>query len=189
MIPEKFKNYMFNEQDYLPQDYKVEDPEKLALIKQLVCMISDDMDLSKPQKVHENEPDVWLLDRMLTKDEVKFMLSFKKKRVVKLTAEEIAERNQMSVEDARARAEHIAEIGLLEYDRDNKEKVQKYFVPRWVVGSGEYMMMNGKLLEKHPEVATFFNYASSVAVGKVAAMVPPGGGGVGMHVKIGRAHV
>ena len=182
MIPEKFKNYMFNEQDYLPQDYKVEDPEKLALIKQLVCMISDDMDLSKPQKVHENEPDVWLLDRMLTKDEVKFMLSFKKKRVVKLTAEEIAERNQMSVEDARARAEHIAEIGLLEYDRDNKEKVQKYFVPRWVVGSGEYMMMNGKLLEKHPEVATFFNYASSVAVGKVAAMVPPGGGGVGMHV-------
>jgi len=182
MIPEKYQNYMFNEQDYLPQDYKVEDPEKLALIKQLVCMISDDLDLSKPQKIQGNEPDVWLLDRLLTKDEVKFMLSFKKKRVVKLTAEEIAERNQMSVEDARARAEHIAEIGLLEYDRDNKEKVQKYFVPRWVVGSGEYMMMNGKLLEKHPEVATFFNYASSVAVGKIAAMVPPGGGGVGMHV-------
>ena len=75
MIPEKYQNYMFNEQDYLPQDYKVEDPEKLALIKQLVCMISDDLDLSKPQKIQGNEPDVWLLDRLLTKDEVKFMFT------------------------------------------------------------------------------------------------------------------
>lgn len=182
MIPEKFKNYMFNDNDFLPKDYKVDDAEKLTLIKKLVTMISDDVSLTKPEKVHIDDPDVWLLDRLLTKDEIRFMLSFKKKRVVKLTAEELAERNQMSIDDARAMAEHIAEIGLLEYDRDNTEKVKKYFVPKWVVGSGEYMMMNGKLLEEHPEVATFFNYASSVAVGKVAHMVAPGGSGLGMHV-------
>ena len=88
----------------------------------------------------------------------------------------------MSADEAEAMAEKIAQIGLLEFDRDNSAHHKQYFVPQWVVGSGEYMMMNGKLLEKHPEVATFFNYASSVPVGKIAHMVPPGGGGIGMHV-------
>ena len=41
-----------------------------------------------------------LLDRLLTKDEVRFMLSFKKKRVVKLTAADLAERNNISEEKA-----------------------------------------------------------------------------------------
>ncbi|MGN0998996.1 MAG: FAD-dependent oxidoreductase, partial [Faecousia sp.] len=182
MIPEKYQNYMFNENDYLPQNYKVSDPEKLPLLKVLANMISDDLALNKPEKISENDPDLWILDILLTKEEVKFMVSFKKKRVVKLNASELAKRNHMTTADAEAMAEHICEIGLLEYDRDNPQKEKKYFIPRWVVGSGEYIMMNGPLVEKHPEIATFFNYASSVAVGKVAAMIPPGGGGVGMHV-------
>lgn len=182
MVPEKYKNYMFNDSDYLPEDYKVDDPEKLSLIRTLVCMISDDIAITSPKKVKENYPDVWILDRLLTKEEIRLLVSFKKIRTVKLTAYEIAQRNHMTTADAQAMAEHIAEIGLLEFDRDNEQKEKKYFVPKWVVGSGEYMMMNGKLLEEHPEVATFFNYASSYPVGKIAASVPPGGGGLGMHV-------
>ena len=182
MIPDKFKNYMFNDDDYLPKDYKCDDPEKAALLKRLVAMITSDMDLNSPSKVQENDPDFWLLDRLLTKDEVKFMLSFKKKRTVKLTPGDLAKRNRMSEFKAEKMAEHISEIGLMEFDRDNPEKIKKYFVPQWVVGSGEYMMMNGKLLEEHPEVATFFNYASSVPVGKHAHIAPPGSGGMGMHV-------
>ena len=183
MIPEKYKNYMFNENDFLPQDYHVDDPEKLKYLKIAAAMISDDIEvLGNPKKISENDPDLWLLDRLLNKEEVKFLCSFKKKRVVKLSLEEVAERNAMSIQETQQMLDHICEIGLIEFDRETEDHSRQYFVPKWVVGSGEYMMMNGKLVEEHPEIATFFNYASSVPVGKVAHMVPPGGGGLGMHV-------
>ena len=182
MIREDYKNYMFNDSDFLPDDYKCADEEKAKLIKKLVVMITSDMKMALSKKVPENNPEFWLIDRLLEKDEIRFMLSFKKKRTVKLTKYELAQRNNMTPDEAEAMAEKIAGIGLLEFDRDNSAHHKQYFVPQWVVGSGEYMMMNGKLLEKHPEVATFFNYASSVPVGKIAHMVPPGGGGIGMHV-------
>ena len=181
-IPERFRNYMFNENDFLPETYEIADPEKEELVRKLVMLISDDITFRSPKKLDLTEPDVWLIDRLLTKEEVRFMLSFKKKRTVKLTIEELAERNVMSVQEAQEIVDHIAGIGMIEFDRENEKKERQYFIPKWVVGSGEYMMMNGKLLAKHPEVATFFNYASSVPVGKVAHMVPPGGGGLGMHV-------
>ncbi|MDO4413929.1 MAG: FAD-dependent oxidoreductase [Erysipelotrichaceae bacterium] len=183
MIPEKYRNYMFNENDFLPEDYHVDDPEKLKYLKIAAAMISDDIDiLGNPKKVQESDPDLWLLDRLLNKEEVKLLTSFKKKRTVKLSLEEIAERNKLSIDETKKLVDHIAEIGLLEFDRENEDRHRQYFVPKWVVGSGEYMMMNGALTKEHPEVATFFNYASSVPVGKVAHMVPPGGGGLGMHV-------
>ena len=183
MIPEKYKNYMFNENDYLPGEYHVDDPEKLKYLKIAAAMICDDIEvLGNPKKIADNAPDLWLLDRLLTKEEVKMVASFKKKRVVKLSVEEVAERNRMSVEEAQKMLDHICTIGIIEFDRENEDRHRQYFVPKWVVGSGEYMMMNGALTKEHPEVATFFNYASSVPVGKVAHMVPPGGGGLGMHV-------
>ena len=182
MIPRKYEHYMFNENDFMPEKYTCEDKEKEKLVKKLACMISDDISVHLPSDIKNEDPDFWLLDRLLDKEQVKLMLSFKRKRVVKLTVEEIAERNKISVEDAERIAESICEIGLLEFDRENEDHHKQYFVPKFVVGSGEYMMMNGALLEKHPEVVTFFNYASSYPVGKVAHMVPPGGGGLGMHV-------
>ncbi|MBQ5952223.1 MAG: FAD-dependent oxidoreductase [Lachnospiraceae bacterium] len=145
-------------------------------------MISDDITFRKEKDITNDDPDFWLLDRLLTKEEVRLMLSFKKKRVVKLTLEEIAERNQLSVDKVKDLVDHICRIGLIEFDRENEDHHRQYFIPKFVVGSGEYMMMNGALLAEHPEVATFFHYASSVPVGKVAHMVPPGGGGLGMHV-------
>lgn len=182
MVPDKYKDYMFNDNDFLPQDYHVRNKERLALLKKLAAMITSDASLKNPKNVSENDPDLWILDRLLTTDEIRFMLSFKKRRTVKLSARELAQRNHMTPGAAHRMAEHICEIGLMEFDRDNRDRHKQYFVPQWVVGSGEYMMMNGRLLEKHPEVATFFNYAASVSVGKHAQMIPPGGGGIGMHV-------
>ena len=91
MIPEKFKNYTFNENDFLPEGYQSEDKEKEALVRKLAFMISDDITFRKEKDITNDDPDFWLLDRLLTKEEVRLMLSFKKKRVVKLTLEEIAE--------------------------------------------------------------------------------------------------
>ena len=182
MIPEKYKNYMFNENDFFNEDYVCEDPEKEALVKQLAVMITDDISIHSVKDVTTDLPDFWILDRLLNKEQVKFMLTFKKKRTVKLLPEEMAERNNMTPEEAEKMAFEICEIGLMEFDRENPEGRRQYFIPKWVVGSGEYMMMTSRLLAKHPEVATFFNHASSYPVGKVARFVPPGGGGLGMHV-------
>ncbi|MBR4485101.1 MAG: pyridine nucleotide-disulfide oxidoreductase, partial [Erysipelotrichaceae bacterium] len=182
MIPEKLNNYMFNEKDFFNEEYVCTDPEKEELVKKLANMITDDIGIRKPGDVQTWMPDFWILDRLLSKEEIKFMLSFGKKRVVKMLPEELAEKNGMTPEEAEAMAFKICEIGLMEFDRENPERRRQYFIPKWVVGSGEYMMMNSKLLKDHPEVATFFNYASSVPVGKVARLVPPGGGGLGMHV-------
>ena len=33
MIPEKYKNYMFNENDFFNEDFVVTDPEKHELVK------------------------------------------------------------------------------------------------------------------------------------------------------------
>lgn len=183
MIPTAYQNYMFNENDYFPQDYHVDDPEKLELLKKLVAMISDDLELSgKPDNVTESTPDLWLLDTLLTKEEVTFMLTFKKKRSVKRTVAQIVKKTGMTVDAVNTMVAHICEIGLLEFDRENAKHERQYFIPKFVIGSGEYMLMNGRLMEEHPEIATFFNYATSVPVGKTAHMVPPGGGGIGMHV-------
>lgn len=183
MVPERFQNYFFNDRDYLPETYEVADKEREEMVRQLAAIITDDIGMSgRPKKLANNEPDFWLLDRLLTTDEIRFMLSFKKKRTVKLKAEELAKRNNMTVDQAREMAEGICAKGLLEFDRENDEHERQYFIPKWVVGSGEYMLMTSKLMEEHPEIATFFHYASMVPVGKVAHMVPEGGGGLGMHV-------
>ena len=182
MIPEKYSNYMFNENDFFNENYVMEDKEKHDLVLQLACMITDDIKMKKPSDITPQDPDFWVLDRLLTKEEVKFMLSFEKKRVNKFTPEQLAEKNNMSVEEAQAICTKICEIGLMEFDRENEDYHRQYFIPKWVVGSGEYMMMTSRVLKDHPEIATFFNYASSVPVGKVARFVPPGGGGLGMHV-------
>ncbi|HCK89519.1 MAG TPA: pyridine nucleotide-disulfide oxidoreductase, partial [Erysipelotrichaceae bacterium] len=142
-IPERFRNYMFNENDFLPETYEIADPEKEELVRKLVMLISDDITFRSAKKLDLTEPDVWLIDRLLTKEEVRFMLSFKKKRTVKLTIEELAERNVMSVQEAQEIVDHIAGIGMIEFDRENEKKERQYFIPKWVVGSGEYMMMNG----------------------------------------------
>ena len=183
MVPERFQDYFFNDWDYLPETYPMDDKEREELIRKLAAMITDDLGMSgHPEKIANDEPDFWLLDKLLTTDEIKFMLNFKKKRTVKLTVKELAKRNGMTITEALNMAEGICQKGLLEYDRENKAHEKQYFVPKWVVGSGEYMLMTGKLMEEHPEIATFFHYASMVPVGKVAHMVPEGGGGLGMHV-------
>ncbi len=183
MIPSNLNNYMFNENDFFNENFVVTDSEKHELVKKLACMITDDIQIHRPADVTPQHPDYWILDRLLTKDQVRFMLTFKKKRVVKLVPEEMAERNPgMTAEECEKMAFEICEIGLMEFDREREDHRRQYFIPKWVVGSGEYMMMTSRILEKHPEIATFFNYASSVPVGKVARFVPPGGGGLGMHV-------
>ena len=176
-----FKDYMQNDKDFVPDHYHVEDPEKLELLKELGFIITDRRGLKTKDDIKENDMEVWALDMIMTKEEARFMISFKKKRVNKYTIEKLAKMNSMSVEKAQELATNLADTGILEYDYEGKNGARQYFIPKFVVGSGEYMMMNHKLLMKHPEIATLFNFTSQCC-GPIASVVPPGGAGLGMHV-------
>lgn len=181
MANEKLGRYMLNENDFLPTDYRVEDQEKYEMLKKLGAIITDRRDVKNADSISYNDYEIWALDRIMTKEEVQFMLSFEKKRVKFYTTEELAKKNHMSVEKAQQILDHLCEIGILEFNRENKDHHIQYFIPKFVVGSGEYMLMNHKLMEEHPEIATLFNMVAQ-EVGPVASMIPPGGAGVGMHV-------
>lgn len=168
-----------NERDFPLEDYYCDDPEKKKLITKLAKMITDNI----PRQIHmkENYMDFWILDRMLTKEEARFMLSFRKKCTPATTAE-LAERNQMSLEETQKMVDHLLWIGILEQNRDNDDHHIQYVIPKWVVGSGEYMVEHPTLADEHPEVATMFNLAPQEPLEFAAPLVPPGGAGLGMHV-------
>ena len=62
----------------------------------------------------------------MTKDEVRFMLSFKKKRVNKYSVEQLAEMNKISVEDAQKFCDGLCRTGILEFDRENEDNHRQY---------------------------------------------------------------
>lgn len=181
MSNESLKNYMVCEKDFLPDNYHLEDKEKLELLKQLGAIITDRRDKARPEDITENDPEVWALDMIMNKDEVRFMLSFEKKRVNSYSVEQLAGKNHMSIEEAQSYCDNLCRTGILEFDRDTPDKSKRYFIPKFVVGSGEYMMMNNKLIAEHPEIATLFSLMAQAA-GPISDNVPPGGGGLGMHV-------
>ena len=173
-------NLLVNERDFPLEDYHCDDPEKAKLVKKLAKMITDYIP-RQVGPVHENNVDFWILDRLLTKEEVKFMLSFKKKRTP-YTMTQLAEMNKMTIDRTEEMVKHLLWIGILEQNRDNADHHKQYLIPLWVVGSGEYMMMNKQLVEEHPEVATMFNLVPQEPVSITSFMVPQGGAGLGMHV-------
>ena len=181
MVKEVNPNIHVNEKDYPIDQHRCDDPEKAKLVKKLAVMITDNIPRKLPGAMKENHMDFWILDRLLTKDEVKFMLSFKKRRVG-LTTKELALRNNMSEEEAQKFIDHLIWIGILEQNRDNEDQHIQYWIPKWVVGSGEYMVEHKTLADEHPEVATMFNLAPQEPLELAAKLVPPGGAGIGMHV-------
>ncbi|MGN1219463.1 MAG: FAD-dependent oxidoreductase [Candidatus Cryptobacteroides sp.] len=89
----------------------------------------------------------------------------------------------------------LSYFGMLEYDYGDKytkngpipgttyeRKDREYWVPLFVPGSAEYTNMNEELMDRHPELAMFFERMTFLPLEHVTAMVPPGGAGIGMHV-------
>ena len=89
----------------------------------------------------------------------------------------------------------LSKLGMLEYDYGDKytkdgpikgttynREDRHYWIPLFVPGSAEYTNMNTALMDRHPELAMFFERMTFLPLEKVTAMVPPGGAGIGMHV-------
>lgn len=181
MVKEVNKNIFVNDWDFPREDYHCDDPEKKELTMKLAQLITDSIPRKLKGGMKENHMDFWILDRLLTKDEVRFMLSFEKRRTPYTTAE-LAKKNHMSEEDTQKVIDHLLWIGIIEQNRDNADQHIQYIIPKWVVGSGEYMVEHPTLCDDHPEVATMFNLAPQEPLELAAKLVPPGGAGIGMHV-------
>ena len=182
MTATKDEMRMTNERDYHQDpNYVAPDKEKEKLVLQLGTMITDRYLKKYTGTLNVHDPEYWALDDVLTKEEVKFLLSFKKTRVPYFP-EQIAERNGMSLEETQKMLDHLNWVGIIESNRENPEKRLQYNVPIFVPGSAEFMMMNDELTAQHPNLATFFNLMTQMPLEGVTPMVPPGGAGVGMHV-------
>ena len=157
-------NRMTNERDYVrPKDAPIVDEEKKKLVLKLGTMITDRYLVKYTRTMKTDDPEYWALDAVLTKDEVKFLLNFKKTRVP-YDISAIAKMNNMTEEEAQKEVDHLCWIGMLEMTREGEDRRKHYNVPIFVPGSAEFMMMNDKLTEEHPELATFFNLMTLQAV-------------------------
>ncbi len=173
---------MINAGDYWQDpNYVAEDPEKEKLVLKLATLITDRYVKKFTGKINNRDPEYWMLDMILTKEQVKFLLNFKKTRVP-YTVAELAEKNHMSMEDTQKMVEDLRWIGIIEQTRAKApDKHLQYELPIFVPGSAEFMMMQDPLTEKFPQLATFFNLMTQLPLGGITQMVPPGGAGIGMH--------
>ena len=179
----KIGDPMINENDYWQDpNYKAEDPEKEKLVLELASLITDRYIKKYTKKINNRDPEYWMLDLILNKEQVKFLLNFKKTRVP-YSIPELAQMNNMSEEDTTKMVERLRWIGIIEQNRaKTPDKHLQYELPIFVPGSAEFMMMQGKLTDEFPQLATFFNLMTQLPLQGVTEMVPPGGAGIGMHV-------
>ena len=97
----KIGDPMINAGDYWQDpNYVAEDPEKEKLVLKLATLITDRIVKKLTHKVNNRDPEYWMLDMILNKEQVKFLLNFKKTRGPYSVAE-LAEMNGMSLEDTQ----------------------------------------------------------------------------------------
>ena len=170
----KFVRRVTDRADGKLKGVKVEDPEYWGF----ACIFEDEMTES------EKDNSLNLLLEMKTR--VKYPYSDMLQKCAK---------HNMDVKTAEAVMQKLSVLGMLEYDYGDKytkdgpipgttynKEDRHYWVPLFVPGSAEYTNMNTKLMDKHPELAMFFERMTFLPLEKITQMVPPGGAGIGMHV-------
>ena len=131
-------------------------------------------------KVTTSDPEYWGLACVITDEMAEVALAMKVR--VPATAQWIAKRCKKSVERTEELLQEMSVIGLIEYNWENEDHHKQYVLPMFVPGCAEFMMMNAKQVEEHPELADFFEQMARLPLEKVTPMVPYGGAGIGMHV-------
>ncbi|WP_270494874.1 FAD-dependent oxidoreductase [Eisenbergiella porci] len=131
-------------------------------------------------KVTTEDPEYWGLACVITDEMAEVALVMKVR--VPATAQWIAKRCKKSVERTEELLQEMSVIGLIEYNWENEDHHKQYVLPMFVPGCAEFMMMNAKQVEEHPELADFFEQMARLPLEKVTPMVPQGGARIGMHV-------
>ena len=150
-------------------------------LKKLVAKMTDVM----PRRLHvqpvkETDPEFYGLVNVLDDDMVTIALAVKQR--VPFFAEDVAKKVGFSQEKTDDLLEEMARIGILEYNWENPQKKKQYMLPLFVPGAAELLNMRGWFVKEHPEVSDMFHEMTHLPLDGITQMVPPGGGGIGMHV-------
>src|SRR5574344_2684802 len=152
----------------------VEDPEYWGF----ACIFEDELD----KEMSENSLDLLLGMKVRRKYPYREMM-------------EMCSKVGMDKAKAEATLDKLSFLGMLEYDYGDKytkdgpiegttynKEDRHYWIPLFVPGSAEYTNMNTALMDRHPELAMFFERMTFLPLAGITQMVPPGGAGIGMHV-------
>ena len=151
-------------------------------------------------KVRAEDAEYWGLAGVVTDEMADIALSMKLR--TPYTVEELWRMNKVTEEQKphfQELLDQMSYIGLLEYDygyhydhngRTAPPSERRYILPMFVPGSAELFNMEedaelsgrNPRLEQHPELAKFFERMTYVPLAGKTHLLPPGGGGVGMHV-------
>lgn len=183
---------------YVPAHSKDESPDPRLL--RFVRRVTDRL----PGKLHgirTEDPEYWgfacIFEDEMTPEEkensLDLLLQMKVRQ--KYAYETLFSLSGLTRETFDALVDKLAVLGMLEYDYGDRytkdgpipgttyERADRhYWVPLFVPGSAEYTNMNVQLMDRHPELAMFFERMTFLPLEKVTAMVPEGGAGIGMHV-------
>ena len=187
---------------YTPKHYGDKNPNP-KLIK-LVRKITDRIP-AKIKGITTEDPEYWgfacIFEDELTKEESEAALDLmlEMKLCKKYTYPQMQSMAKATDETSKAKLDALLDklgvLGMLEYDYGDRytkdgplpdtkreKENREYWIPLFVPGSAEYTNMNKGLMDRHPELAMFFERMTFLPLEHVTAMVPPGGAGVGMHV-------
>ena len=202
MIDEELKKRAWNPE---AKSHKVP-REKVVKVGKMITDVID----HKFGKITTQDAEYWGLEALLTDEMCDIMLAMglRKPHTVpelwKLC--NVTEEGKAHFQEVLDR---LSFLGLLEYDygyhydhngRTAPQSERRYFVPMFVPGSAELLNIDesgsgekpcydergeipyNKRLAEHPELAPFFERMTYVPLAGKTHLMPPGGGGVGMHV-------
>ena len=149
---ERLKNWkpggpMINEGDYWPdENYVAPDKEKETLVLKLATLITDRYVKKFTHRINTRDPEYWALDHVLTKDEVKFLLSLKKTRVP-YTTKQLAEMNGMSLEEYANSLNQMDGVTEVETATVNGLPCVTYRMPQQDTANIAFTTQSGSILE------------------------------------------
>ncbi len=151
--------------------------------------------------IKTTDPEYWGLAEVLTDEMADVALKMKVRE--HYTFDQLCKLCKISDADRpefQKLLDEMAYVGILEYDygdhydhngRTAPQSERRYLLPLYVPGSAELFNMeempdpndhSNPRLEAHPDVAAFFERMTYIPLEGITQMVPPGGGGIGMHV-------
>ena len=164
----------------------VTNKEKLLLLgKKITDRIPYKLGL---KKLDEESPEFFGFVNVLTDEMVDVALKMKVRHAYSL--KDMVALTGVEEEHLYELLQEMSVIGLLEYHYGEKydqniphtRENRLYVLPQYVPGSAELLNMNPTIPDTNPEVTKFFERMTFLPLEKVTPMVPPGGGGIGMHV-------
>ena len=128
------------------------------------------------EKLTVNDPEYWGLAGVVTDEMAEVALCMDVRKPI--TLPKLAKKTKKPEAELEKLLQEMAVVGIIEYNWENPQHEKQYILPMYVPGSAEFMVMNKEQVEKHTEVADFFEnpgregYSGSTGICRCGAYFP-----------------